>query len=266
MVVPGNHEFWYNFTSYKHRFDMPGVSSPGGSGDSMYYSWSLGPVFFLACNSETAIDTGDFSKKQQAWMESTLAAVDRSKFPFLVVYHHRPMYCSNCQTQQYAAILRAQAEAMYLRHGVDMVLTGHVHDYERTFPMYNWTVVSTSYADPAAPVYVVQGASGNREGNDHNWPSNMPAWSAAHSSAIGFATMLALNISYSLSNRFGLMSISRSSLFFQFYQADPVNPILLDKFTITKSAVTSEALTEQYAGISAPTAARYKRIPLVPLI
>jgi hypothetical protein len=31
MVTPGNHEFWFNFTSYKHRFSMPGMFEPSDS-------------------------------------------------------------------------------------------------------------------------------------------------------------------------------------------------------------------------------------------
>jgi len=54
MVTPGNHEFWFNFTSYKHRFLMPGDkelvqtltkkqlsgddNTQFGSHDGMFYS------------------------------------------------------------------------------------------------------------------------------------------------------------------------------------------------------------------------------------
>lgn len=61
MVSPGNHEFWFNFSSYKSRFFMPGVLDSGGSGDAMYYSWNLGHTHFLSMNSETAIDVANFS-------------------------------------------------------------------------------------------------------------------------------------------------------------------------------------------------------------
>lgn len=39
MVTPGNHEFWYNFSQYKHRFTMPNTTPNNaegtkGSGDN----------------------------------------------------------------------------------------------------------------------------------------------------------------------------------------------------------------------------------------
>lgn len=191
MVTPGNHEFWYNFTAYKHRFNMPGVSSAGGSGDNMYYSWSLGPVFYLGINSETAIDTADINPEEQQWIIDQLAQVDRNQFPWIIAYFHRPMYCSNdgqCnKADSMGGLLRKQVEDTFMKYQVDVVITGHVHSYERTYPLYDDKLVSTSYADPTAPVYLVQGASGNREGN-HGFPSSgLPAWSAAHSSDVGYA-------------------------------------------------------------------------------
>ena len=44
----------------------------------------------------------------------------------------------------------------------------HRHSYERSLPVYRSQPTSTSnssYASPAAPIYIVNGAAGNREGN-----------------------------------------------------------------------------------------------------
>ena len=91
MVAPGNHEFWYNFSSYKARFYMPGVMDKGGSGDNMFYSWEQGPAHFISMNSETAIDTANFSSAEIAWLEDDLKHVDRTKKPWVIVNMHRPM-------------------------------------------------------------------------------------------------------------------------------------------------------------------------------
>ena len=71
MVTPGNHEIWYNFSAYKHRFLMPSVGPnfvPGwtsGSGDNMYYEWGVGGlVHFNALDSETSLDTANFGDEQ----------------------------------------------------------------------------------------------------------------------------------------------------------------------------------------------------------
>jgi hypothetical protein len=123
MVVAGNHEFWYNFSSYKHRFMMPGVglnydpSLTSGSGDNMYYEWGLpGLVHFAAINSETAVDTANFGEAQEAWMDQVLGKADanREETPWSIAHFHRPLYCSNsgeCNNDQsMGVILRKQGE------------------------------------------------------------------------------------------------------------------------------------------------------------
>ena len=69
MTTPGNHELWYNFSAYKHRFLMPGMpplqsGTPGISSsgdDGMYYTWSIpGLAKFAALDSETPWDTARF--------------------------------------------------------------------------------------------------------------------------------------------------------------------------------------------------------------
>ena len=67
-------------------------------------------------------------------------------------------------------------EAIFYRHGVDVVFEAHQHSYERTWPVYNGTVFNESssdngndrsgspYVNPRAPVHLVSGAAGNREG------------------------------------------------------------------------------------------------------
>ena len=48
---------------------------------------------------------------------------------------------------------------------MDIVQTGHVHDYERTYPTYKGKAMKerankTHYVNPEYPVYVVQGTAG----------------------------------------------------------------------------------------------------------
>lgn len=212
---PGNHEFWYNFTAFKHRFYLPGVIDEGGSGDNMFYSWNAGYTHFVSGNSETAVDTANFSEDFLAFLQADLAAVDRTAYPFVIVHVHRPLYCSNSNacTSGGGDRLRLQAEDILQSNKVSMVITGHIHSYERTYPMYNGTATQYSYDRPSSPVYIMQGASGNREGNDG--PSaNPPAWSAASDSSVGF----------------GLLTVSQSALSFQYYASNSEGPVLRDSF------------------------------------
>ena len=111
----------------------------------------------------------------------------RSVTPWLIANFHRPMYCvgdGECDfTNKYSTVSRLQeeAEALFLKYHVNLVLSGHVHTYQRSFPVYNNTRTADNYESPTAPVYILQGASGNREGNKGGLPdpSTLPDWAAA---------------------------------------------------------------------------------------
>eukprot|EP00595_Chromulina_sp_UTEXLB2642_P000868 CAMPEP_0196766898 /NCGR_PEP_ID=MMETSP1095-20130614/32505_1 /TAXON_ID=96789 ORGANISM="Chromulina nebulosa, Strain UTEXLB2642" /NCGR_SAMPLE_ID=MMETSP1095 /ASSEMBLY_ACC=CAM_ASM_000446 /LENGTH=324 /DNA_ID=CAMNT_0042131801 /DNA_START=497 /DNA_END=1471 /DNA_ORIENTATION=- len=221
MVTPGNHEFWFNFTSYKKRFYLPGVLDEGGSGDGMYYSWNCGKTHFIAGNSETAIDTANFSTNFINWLENDLKSVDRELYPWVVAHFHRPFYCSNSNacTTKGGNTLRSEAEQLFYDYKVNIGLYGHVHSYERTYPLYNSTTVQFNYENPQGTVYILQGGSGNREGND-GYPTELPDWSSHRESAVGY----------------GIMTIKDSIITFDYYESrlsSDGGPILLDSFDMT---------------------------------
>lgn len=66
-----------------------GVDKAPSANAPFWYSFTYGPVAFIALSSEH-----DLSKdsRQYAWLEAALAAVDRCVTPWLVVLMHRPMY------------------------------------------------------------------------------------------------------------------------------------------------------------------------------
>lgn len=124
----------------------------------------------------------------RAFLAADLAAASASRWK--IVGGHRPFYCSdNDKTQcgSFSAILRAQGEAILAAAAVDLVITAHEHGYERSWPLVNGSVVQQNYVDPRAPVHVVQGAGGNREGNER--PSGNVPWSVFQSGDVGFAAI-----------------------------------------------------------------------------
>ncbi|OQS00807.1 hypothetical protein ACHHYP_02589 [Achlya hypogyna] len=139
--------------------------------------------------------------RQLTWLAADLAKVDRTKTPWVVVVKHNPYYntwkdhqcqCSptrfaidnpdKCWHGSYVAGapmyephcgLQAKLEPLYAQYGVDVVLAGHVHGYERTAPVYQNKV------DPVrGAVYVTTGAGGNYEGHaGPRIPGPLPPWS-----------------------------------------------------------------------------------------
>ena len=199
-VTPGNHEFWFNFAAYKERFFMPGDDRDNdgeGNRKNMYYSWEYGNIHFLAMNSESAVDTPEFKRTMLDWFDADLARVDRTVTPFVIAHFHRPLYCSNdgqcTKTADEPNVLVRQAEDLFNEHQVDVVFSGHVHEYERMSAIYKAKAIETpSDGTYGAPVYILQGSSGNREGNKNNWPSDedTPAWSLAHAGDVGYGILI----------------------------------------------------------------------------
>ena len=59
--------------------------------------------------------------------------------------------------------VRHALEPVFMRHGVDVVLSGHEHSVELTWPVANGTVTQTDYESPRAPVHIIDGAAGCNE-------------------------------------------------------------------------------------------------------
>lgn len=65
-------------------------------------------------------------------IQADLAKVDRAKTPWLLVLFHVPWYNSNRAHQGEGDDMRASMEPLLYAAGTDLILTGHVHAYERT--------------------------------------------------------------------------------------------------------------------------------------
>ena len=184
MVLPGNHEtgcehvsasqcvtLQNNFTSYDRRWHMPGDQSGGYR--SMWYSFDQGLIHWTVINTETdftnapdqfasGLNAGPFQPTgtQLAWLQADLAAANanRARVPFIVVAGHRPWIalsqsdvCTSCGAAFHNILVAAH---------VELALFGHVHRYERSYPMgVNMGIVShaTSFVDAntSGTVFVV---------------------------------------------------------------------------------------------------------------
>ena len=92
-----------------------------------------------------------FGPQQLQWLEADLSAASRNaEVDWIVAFAHKPLYCStndfNDCGRNNVEYIRPNIEPLFERYGVDLYLTGHVHNYERTWPVLNDTAVST---DPA---------------------------------------------------------------------------------------------------------------------
>ncbi|XP_011301177.1 iron/zinc purple acid phosphatase-like protein [Fopius arisanus] len=208
MTVPGNHEEKYNFSNYRARFSMPGNS------EGLWYSFDMGPVHFIAIETEAYYFMNYGIKqlvKQFEWLREDLTKANepaaRAERPWIVTFGHRPMYCSNKNADDctnHESLVRVGLpflnwfglEELFYEHRVDLELWAHEHSYERLFPMYNFKVMNGSYEKPyknyRAPVHIVTGSAGCKEGREKFIPEQ-PYWSAFRSSDYGYTRMKVFN-------------------------------------------------------------------------
>jgi predicted phosphodiesterase len=85
-----------------------------------YYAFDWGDVHFVA------IDTTQRDARQLVWLDQDLA---KNKLPWVIVYGHHPMYTNALRGAQ--LWVRKAFANIVTRHHVDLVLTGHEHQYER---------------------------------------------------------------------------------------------------------------------------------------
>ncbi|KAK8948481.1 Purple acid phosphatase 15 [Platanthera zijinensis] len=157
MVVEGNHEKeeqanGRTFEAYSSRFAFPGEES--GSHSTFYYSFKAGGIHFIMLGAYVSYNkSGD----QYKWLQRDLATVDRTVTPWLIATWHAPWYSTYKSHYREVECMRVEMEELLYSNGVDIVLTGHVHAYERSNRVYNYTL------DSCAPIHLIIGDGGNRE-------------------------------------------------------------------------------------------------------
>ncbi|GAB1597386.1 acid phosphatase type 7-like [Argonauta hians] len=165
LTVPGDHESFDNYEHYRYRFSVPNQIWPAPS-DRLWYSLDIGVVHVISLVTEHFIMNDHAMKKQLYWLKEDLlkANANRQKVPWIVVLAHRPLYCSvedlreDCATDN--SKVRAVLEDILFEYGVDLVLSGHEHCYERTWPIYRKRVLAYNYKNSPGPVHIVIGTFG----------------------------------------------------------------------------------------------------------
>jgi acid phosphatase type 7 len=187
ITVGGNHELGAteNWQSYIARY--PTNPQDSGSPNLCYHGREAGPMNIISLCSYGAanyggLNTGSTSLQYQ-WLTTYLAAVDRTRTPWIMVQFHVPMYCTNVGHYMEGEIFRRQYEPLLYKYGVDIVMNGHVHAYERSFPVYNNTV------DPCGITHLVLGDGGNYENAYVPWIVPQKSWSAFREASFGVASL-----------------------------------------------------------------------------
>ncbi|NND45043.1 MAG: DNRLRE domain-containing protein [Xanthomonadales bacterium] len=136
---------------YYDIFDFPTAGEVGGlaSGTEAYFSWDYGNIHFVNLDSyETDRSVGG---NMLQWLESDLAFNDK---PWVVAIWHHPPYTKgshNSDTEGRLIDMRQNALPILEAWGVDLVLAGHSHSYERSY-LLDGHYGSSTTLDPVANV------------------------------------------------------------------------------------------------------------------
>ncbi len=130
--------------AYYNMFTMPTAAECGGvaSGTEAYYSFDIGNIHFISLDSygkENSNTTRlyDTTGAQVTWLKADLAA---NTLPWTVAYFHHPPFTKgghDCDATSGTDLelrnIREKTIRILERYGVDLVLCGHSHAYERTY-------------------------------------------------------------------------------------------------------------------------------------
>jgi len=198
------------------------------------YSFNFNNVHFLSMATEISYSSGS---SQNVFVKNDLAAAAANpNIDWIIVYFHKPMYsspnsCSSCDGE---SSLRDIYHPIFDQYGVDIVLEGHAHDYQRSFPIkFNSNSKSNpiitnnninNYNDPEGQIHAIVGTGGI---NFHSLDGKSSFIASQQSSRFGHLNIDLINNGTTMVGKF----ISNEGG-------------TMDQFTITKST-SSPPLTEE---------------------
>lgn len=157
--APGNHDYYASGTGqndknvpYYDMFTMPSAGQCGGlaSGTEAYYSYNVGDVHILSLDSYGRENGGttrmyDTNGAQVNWIKADLAANTKK---WTIAYWHHPPFTKgshNSDTEGELISIRTNFVRILERYGVDVIMCGHSHDYERSYLLKDYYGTEASF-------------------------------------------------------------------------------------------------------------------------
>jgi Calcineurin-like phosphoesterase/Purple acid Phosphatase, N-terminal domain len=196
MPCPGNHEIEFGngtqgFNSYLTRYSLPNNGTPF---QGLWYRFQVGSALFISLSADDVIyqDSGAFvagpaplhpapstgnapiepgtsvyirgysNGAQTRWLEETLSAASKDdSIDWIIVQMHQDALSSSKNGNGSDKGIRETWLPLFDRYGVDLVLCGHDHDYERSWPVrgcnhnVGWDAATGAKVDTCQPKPVI---------------------------------------------------------------------------------------------------------------
>ncbi|HTD86157.1 MAG TPA: metallophosphoesterase, partial [Candidatus Binatia bacterium] len=148
-------------TTYLQNFTFPTNGEAGGvpSGTERYYSFDFGNVHFVCLDSMSSARTT--GSPMLLWLEEDLR---QNTNEWLIAFFHHPPYSkgsNDSDTRQEQIQMRTNAVPILETYGVDLVLSGHSHSYERSYLIDGHYGFSSTFSN----TMVVDSGDGALDGN-----------------------------------------------------------------------------------------------------
>lgn len=167
---PGNHDYGsidlFNNGPYYDIMTLPTNGEAGGiaSGEEGYFSFDYGNVHFLSLNTEYLLYIALPNTPFIDWLEQDL---QNTTADWIIAFFHQPAYSKGTHDSDdfgsRPMLMRNNVLPILEEYGVDMVLNGHSHSYERSY-LINGHYGTSDTWDPST--MLIDGTNGNP--NDGN--------------------------------------------------------------------------------------------------
>ncbi len=155
FLTPGNHDYETDNAAPYLAGNAAPVSNVPAAVLGRYYSFDWGDAHFVSLDSN--LMPTDSASQMLAWLDSDLAAT--GKYWKIVFLHHPPYPTGTHLNDPICALVQQNVTPIVERHGVQLVLSGHEHGYERSWPLAGGQRVDSSASGPST-TYVITGGGG----------------------------------------------------------------------------------------------------------
>ena len=150
-AVPGNHDCQTDIEFFRRAFHFP----KDGPSEELTYSFDVGDAHLVALNSCSSLTTVNGLD----WLREDVQSAEAA---WNIVFLHHPPYSKGPHGS--TPWLGEHVVPVFEELGIDLVLSGHEHLYERSYPIRDDEIVDghqdPDYVNPDGPIYVVTGGGG----------------------------------------------------------------------------------------------------------
>lgn len=228
LAAHGNHE---NHTAlFYGNVVLPQQPAKYPDYGELFYSVDVGPAHIVVFDEYFIVNPGlddGYAPAFQAWLEADLTAADanRAKVPWIITAHHHHEYSGSTHGQDADVLLGRKFFApLWQKYHVDLAVSGHSHEYERSKPLsVGADVDNPTVTDPTqGTVYVVCAGAGA-----DGYPASTASFTDVSKDYVG-GTGGILGL-------YALVSVDPHNLKLEAHElhADASDPVF-DSYTITK--------------------------------